>query len=114
MKPNRYLSGPFCALCGGVVGAGNLEVQLRRDTGIADVLFWHLTPDCAGADPLHDDLANAFNLPDGLESEVAAEAAYQAILASLPSRHGRKAKDIVRHISVESCSGVSIDMPKRV
>lgn len=73
-----------CVWCGEPVGHYGgptvLDVQLHRPRAECVLLRWHLEPECAAADPLHDALADALALPDDATGDAAAGAAYLAIV----------------------------------
>ena len=90
-----------CPWCGERIGpTGALKVKIERPGREAVVLRWHM-PDCAEADPLHMQLADAIGLPDNAEGDDATRVAYVALV----SRAREQGSDALREI---------IDIPRDI
>lgn len=98
---------PRCCLCGEPVVLHDTRETFTLNVGEPSggpvaVLRWHHARGCAERDPLHLEIAEASNLPDGGEGDLIVAAVYLRILDRLGAEHGpdvlRAAVDIRRDV----------------
>lgn len=84
---------PVCCFCAAPVDPHDAQATFTLNVGEPGwgplaVLRWHLAAGCAESDPLHLEIADASNLPDGGEGDLLVASIYLRLLDRLGEQHG--------------------------